>query len=300
MKIGFIGLGKMGLNLSLNMLEKNHEVIGYDLDKKAREKAHNEGLEVVDSLEVLIDKLDNQKILYVMVPSGEPTESTLTQLSELLKNKENTIVVDGGNTFYKDTLKHSKMFEKNNIKFLDVGTSGGVDGARQGACLMIGGDKEAYETLRNLFIDITVENGHLYTGEPGSGHYLKMIHNGIEYGMMQAIGEGFEILEASKFDYNFQEVSKVWNHGSVIRSWLMELAEEAFSQDPTLKDITGEVDSSGEGQWTVESALENRVPAPVITASVYARYRSKQKDTFTGKVVASLRNGFGGHQVYEK
>lgn len=300
MKIGIVGLGKMGLNLALNMQDNDFEVIGFDVIASVREEAEANNIKTVDSLEALVDCLDDKKILFVMVPSGPPTVSTLNNIKELLLDYPKSIVIDGGNTNYKMSVQHYAMFKKSNIHFMDCGTSGGMSGARNGACLMVGGDKEAFDVVSDLLEKITVENGLLFTGTPGSGHYLKMIHNGIEYGMMQAIGEGFEILEACEFDYDFVEVSRVWNHGSVIRSWLVELAHEAFIEDPKLKNITGEVDASGEGEWTVESAIEHKVPIPVISASVFARYRSKQHDTYTGKVVAALRNGFGGHSVYKK
>lgn len=297
MKIGIVGLGKMGLNLALNIQDNGYDVVGYDVVDVMREAATKSGIHTVKSLETLVE---DRNVFLVMVPSGQPTEDALSRLNELLKNKDGSIVIDGGNTNYKRSIVHFDMFKENGIRFLDVGTSGGVSGARYGACLMIGGDAEAYDYLKEFFEKITVENGHLYTGKPGSGHYLKMVHNGVEYGMMQAIGEGFELLGASEFDYDFRDVSKVWNHGSVVRSWLMELAYDAFVEDPNLDAITGEVDASGEGEWTVASALEHKVPIPVITASVFARYRSKQKDTYTGKVVSALRSGFGGHAVYKK
>lgn len=300
MKIGIIGLGKMGLNLALNIKDNGFDVIGFDVVESVRDEANKKGIETLESLEDVVNDLSDRKILFVMVPSGDPTRSTLEKLSDLLVDYPNSIVVDGGNTNYKMTIEHHKMFADKNVSFLDCGTSGGVSGARHGACLMVGGDKEAFEYLEHFFAAITVEHGYLYTGAPGSGHYLKMIHNGVEYGMMQAIGEGFEILNACEFEYDFIDVSKVWNHGSVVRSWLVELAHEAFINDPKLDNISGEVDASGEGEWTVESALEHKVPIPVISASVFARYRSKQKDTYTGKVVAALRNGFGGHSVYKK
>lgn len=300
MKIGIVGLGKMGLNLALNMKDQNYDVIGFDVVDAVKQAANEVGIKTFDTLETMIENLEERKVVFVMVPSGDPTETTLSHLNEILKSHPDAIVIDGGNTNYKMSVRHAEMFRENNIKFLDCGTSGGVSGARYGACLMIGGDEEAFDYLEDFFKSITVENGLMYTGKPGSGHYLKMIHNGIEYGMMQAIGEGFEVLNACEYDYNFVDVSKVWNHGSVIRSWLVELAHEAFLNDPKLDDLTGEVDASGEGEWTVESAIEHKVPIPVISASVFARYRSKQKDTYTGKVVAALRNGFGGHSVYKK
>lgn len=300
MNIGVVGLGKMGLNLALNMKDQGYEVFGYDVVPSTRSEAKSQGIKTTETLSEIVECLKERKVLFVMVPSGDPTAETLGELNELLKKHPGSIVIDGGNTNYKMSVGHHNMFNSNEISFLDCGTSGGVSGARYGACLMVGGDEESFSYLEEFFESITVEHGLLYTGKPGSGHYLKMIHNGVEYGMMQAIGEGFEILDACEYEYDFVNVSKVWNNGSVIRSWLVELAHEAFMNDPKLDGLTGEVDASGEGEWTVESAIEHKVPIPVISASVFARYRSKQQDTYTGKVVAALRNGFGGHNVYKK
>ena len=234
-----------------------------------------------------------------MLPAGTPTNSTIEMLSEKLSAGD--ILIDGGNSNYKDNLEQNKLLTEKGIKFFDVGTSGGMAGARQGGNFMIGGDDEkSWTIIEPIFKAISMEEGYLYTGKLGSGHYLKMIHNGIEYGMMQAIAEGFEILEESPFDYDYEAVAKLWNHGSVIRSWLMELAQEQFSKDPKLDQIIGHVQSSGEGKWTVEESLDLGVPAPVIALSLMMRQRSLQEDTMTGKVVAALRNGFGGHDVEQK
>jgi len=210
------------------------------------------------------------------------------------------ILIDGGNSNYKDNLEQNKRLAEKGIKFFDVGTSGGMSGARHGGNFMIGGDKEIWQKIEPLFEALAQKNGYLYTGPLGSGHYLKMIHNGIEYGMMQAIAEGFEILEASPYDYDYEAVAKLWNNGSVIRSWLMELAEEQFAKDPKLDEILGQVQASGEGKWTVEESLDLEVPAPIIALSLMMRNRSLQSDTMTGKVVAALRNGFGGHDLAHK
>ncbi|WHX79777.1 decarboxylating 6-phosphogluconate dehydrogenase [Priestia flexa] len=298
MKLGLVGLGKMGYNLALNLRDHNHNVVAFDLNKEAVTKMNGEGVEAFDSLEQVIEKLPSPKIVWVMVPAGDATEQTLVQLKGLLN--EGDIVIDGGNSNYKESVRRGNDLKEKGIFFFDVGTSGGMEGARNGACTMIGGDKEVFSTIEPLFQDICVENGYLYAGECGSGHYLKMVHNGIEYGMMQAIAEGFEVLKKSQFDYDYEKVARVWNNGSVIRSWLMELTENAFSKDPKLDEIRGVMQSSGEGKWTVEEALDLQAPTPVIALSLMMRYRSLEEDTFTGKVVAALRNEFGGHSTVKK
>lgn len=298
MKIGLIGLGKMGLNLAENMLDNNIEVLAFDVFDKARENAEKYNINTVDSIEQLVKQLDQPRIIWIMVPAGAPTNDTIGQLSNLLS--KNDIVIDGGNTYYQDSLHHNQVPSKAGIYFFDVGTSGGMSGARHGGNFMIGGDKDKFGEIEPLFKAIAEKDGYLYTGQAGSGHYLKMVHNGIEYGMMQAIGEGFEVLSKSEFDYDNEAVAKVWNHGSVVRSWLMELAQSAFSNDPNLDEIKGVMHSSGEGAWTVEEAIRLHVPTPVISSSLMMRYRSEEDDTMTGKVVSALRNGFGGHKVDHK
>ncbi|WP_018665210.1 phosphogluconate dehydrogenase (NAD(+)-dependent, decarboxylating) [Heyndrickxia acidiproducens] len=297
MEIGMIGLGKMGLNLARNMLDHQINVKAYDISEETVRRAASldSRANYYTSLEKFIRGLETPRKVWVMVPSGKPTEETIHRLSKLLSPGD--IVMDGGNTRYTDSLRHYEMLREKGIAFLDVGTSGGMDGARNGACLMIGGDKSAYDVMEPLFKKITVKDGCLYTGKPGSGHFLKMVHNGIEYGMMEALAEGYEILEKSPFEYDNHAVAKVWSHGSVIRSWLVELLENAFAKDAHLNEISGIVESSGEGKWTVESALDLKASAPVITLALMMRYRSLEKDTFTGKVVAALRNEFGGHAV---
>ncbi|GAA0362523.1 phosphogluconate dehydrogenase (NAD(+)-dependent, decarboxylating) [Bacillus horti] len=298
MKLGMIGLGKMGLNLTLNLLEHQHEVVAYDVSKEAVQQVSEQGAQGVYSIEELVGQLPSPKVVWVMVPAGEITEGVLEQLYGQLTAGD--IVIDGGNSNYKLSVSRYKKFQEKDIHFFDVGTSGGMEGARHGACTMIGGDADVFPTIEPIFKDISVENGYLYAGEAGSGHYLKMVHNGIEYGMMQAIAEGFDILSKSPYEYNYEHVAKVWNNGSVIRSWLMELTENAFSKDAKLDEIKGIMHSSGEGKWTVEESLDLGVAAPVITLSLLMRYRSQEDDTFTGKVVAALRNEFGGHAVEKK
>lgn len=301
MKFGMIGLGKMGMNLVKNAVDHEIEVVAYDLNTKAVEEAkdYSDKITAVSTIENLLTELPASKIVWLMLPAGTPTNSTIEMLSEKLSAGD--ILIDGGNSNYKDNLEQNKLLTEKGIKFFDVGTSGGMAGARQGGNFMIGGDDEkSWTIIEPIFKAISMEDGYLYTGKLGSGHYLKMIHNGIEYGMMQAIAEGFEILEESPFDYDYESVTKLWNHGSVIRSWLMELAQEQFSKDPKLDQIIGHVQSSGEGKWTVEESLNLGVPAPVIALSLMMRQRSLQEDTMTGKVVAALRNGFGGHDVEQK
>lgn len=298
MQIGMIGLGKMGLNLMMNLRDHGVDVMGYDVNPVMRQSAIESGLTVYDDLNEFTQAFDDRKIIWVMVPAGKITDSVIHQVSHLCQAGD--IIIDGGNSFYQDSLKNAQQLKEMGIHFLDCGTSGGTSGARNGACLMVGGEEEVFNVLKDVLQAISVENGCLYAGKAGSGHYLKMVHNGIEYGMMQAIGEGFEVLEASEFDFDFEKVARVWNNGSVIRSWLVELVQESFKNDPKLEMITGASDSSGEAQWTVEQALQLKVPTPVISLSLMMRYRSKQNDTFAGKVVSALRNAFGGHSVTKK
>lgn len=294
MQIGLIGLGKMGYNLALNLSDHGHNVVGTDAgDVEATSK-----FEIVPTLEDVVNSLAAPRVVWTMVPAGDITEAVLAELLEKLEPGD--IVIDGGNSNYKLSIARAEQFSEKGIAFFDCGTSGGTEGARNGACTMVGGDVDAWPVIEPIFKDLSVENGYLYTGPAGSGHFLKMIHNGIEYGMMQAIAEGFDILEKSPFDYDYEQVARVWNHGSVVRSWLMELTENAFSKDAKLDDIRGVMHSSGEGKWTVETALELQAAAPVIALSLMMRYRSLEDDTFSGKVVAALRNEFGGHAVVKK
>ncbi len=299
MKIGLIGLGKMGYNLSLNLMDNHHEVVAYDVNKEAVEKLANEGATGAFAVEELVNELPHSpKVVWIMVPAGEVTENVITELKELLS--EGDIIIDGGNSNYKESVRRAQDLQEKGIYFFDVGTSGGMEGARNGACTMIGGNAEVFRTIEPVFNDICVENGFMYAGKSGSGHFLKMVHNGVEYGMMQSIAEGFEVLEKSQFDFDYEAVARVWNNGSVVRSWLMELTENAFSKDPKLDSIKGVMQSSGEGKWTVETALDLQTATPVIALSLMMRYRSLEEDTFTGKVVAALRNEFGGHGVVNK
>jgi 6-phosphogluconate dehydrogenase len=298
MEIGLVGLGKMGFNLGLNFLDHGHTVAATDVNEEPVKEISSHGAVPASSLEELVGRLEAPRVVWMMVPAGDITTGVIEELSTLLEDGD--ILIDGGNSNYEETLKRAETLAEKGISFVDVGTSGGVEGARHGACMMVGGSEEAVKKLEPVFRDVTIENGYLHAGAAGSGHFLKMIHNGIEYGMMQSIAEGFDILEKSPFDYDYEKVAQVWNHGSVIRSWLMELTQEAFRKDPALSNIRGIMHSSGEGKWTVETALNLQTPAPVIALSLMMRYRSLEEDTFTGKVVAALRNEFGGHEVVKK
>ncbi|MGG0217729.1 phosphogluconate dehydrogenase (NAD(+)-dependent, decarboxylating) [Bacillus mycoides] len=297
MQVGLIGLGKMGLNLGKNLIDHKHEVAAFDLNTSAVEEMKEYGATGVASLNELVQSLQSPRILWVMVPHAV-VDSVINEVTPLLSKGD--ILIEAGNSHYKESIRRYEQLKKDGIHFMDAGTSGGMEGARNGACYMIGGDQEAWEIVEPIFRDTAVENGYLYAGKAGSGHFLKMVHNGIEYGMMAAIGEGFEILEKSEFDYDYEKVSRVWNNGSVIRSWLMELTENAFSKDAKLDEIKGVMHSSGEGKWTVETALDLQTATPVIAMALLMRYRSLDNDTFTGKVVAALRNEFGGHAVEKK
>lgn len=295
MKIGMIGLGKMGYNLVQNLLGSGHEVVVNDVNPEPGQQLAKLGAEFASSIEEVAAKLTAPRVVWLMVPAGNIVDQVIDRLAPVLEAGD--IVIDGGNSHYKESIARAERLRTQGVHFFDVGTSGGTSGAAQGGCFMIGGDREKFSVIEPLFQAIAVDNGYLYAGKNGSGHFLKMVHNGIEYGMMQAIAEGFEVLSKSDFDYNYEDVARVWSNGSVIRSWLMELTENAFSKDPQLDGIRGVMQSSGEGKWTVETALDLEASTPVIALSLLMRYRSLETDTFHGKVVAALRNEFGGHAV---
>ncbi len=299
MQIGLIGLGKMGFNIALNLRNHGHSVVAHDVSAELTARiSTEEGIDTGDSLESLCRKLQGRRVIWLMVPAGEIVDEVLNALTPHLSPGD--IVIDGGNSNFNDTLRRYTVLKGMEIDFLDCGTSGGTSGALNGACTMIGGEREVYDYCKTVFDDISLPGGTLYVGAPGAGHFTKMVHNGIEYGMMQAIAEGFEVLEHSQYDIDYHKVAQLWNHGSVVRSWLMELTANAFSKDPHLDSIRGVMHSSGEGKWTLETALDLGVPTPVIALSLMMRYRSQQADTFSGKVVAALRNEFGGHAVERK
>ncbi|ADL08625.1 phosphogluconate dehydrogenase (NAD(+)-dependent, decarboxylating) [Thermosediminibacter oceani] len=296
MEIGLIGIGKMGYNLTLNLLSKGYTTVIYDIDKEKLKGLDKKGAIFAESIQDLVSKLNKTRKIFLLLPAGEPTNNVINELVKYLD--ENDIIIDGGNSHYKDSIAKYEMLKRLNINFLDCGISGGVSGALNGICAMVGGDKDVFETCEKIFKDISVEDGYLYTGRAGSGHFCKMVHNAIEYGMMQSIAEGFEMLYKSEFDFKLDKVAKVWNHGSVIRSWLIELLYDALSKDNKLTNIKGIMKSTGEAQWAVETALEKGIPVPIIALSLFMRYRSLENDTFSGKIVAVLRNQFGGHELY--
>ncbi len=298
MKVGLIGLGKMGYNLALNMRDHKHNVIAYNRSHDKTKSIEGVGIKGAYSIQELCLSFEEQRIIWMMIPSGETVDNMIDELLEFLKPGD--ILIDGGNSFYKDTIRRSEKLKTVGIHYVDVGTSGGIEGARNGACTMVGGEPEIIDNLGSLFKDISVENGYSYIGEPGSGHYVKMVHNAIEYGMMQAIGEGFELLAASPYDIDFEDVAKVWSNGSIIEGLLMRSVLSAFEKSGKLEDIQGVVDSSGEGQWAVEEALRLKVSMPVISNALFARFKSVDTEKFSERVVAAMRNEFGGHATHKK
>ena len=296
-KVGIIGLGRMGYNLSLNMIDHEIEVHAYD--KLVNEEIkNNQKILFYESIEKMIISLSTPRIIWLMVPAGEITETVIEELTKHLS--PNDIIIDGGNSKYIDTIRRYNMLKSKQINLIDCGTSGGTEGARHGASLMVGGEKDVYEKIKWLFKALATDDGYAYMGKSGSGHFVKMVHNGIEYGMMQAIGEGFDLLKSSDFDLNFEDISKVWAHGSIIEGLLMNTIYRALQKDNNLDKIIGRVDDSGEGQWTVEAALKYKVSIPVITQALFSRYKSRDDERFSEKVISAMRFEFGGHKVYKK
>ena len=296
MQIGFVGLGRMGMNMVQRMLEGKHEVIVYNRTPEKVKQAEELGAVASDSIEGLINKLQSPCIVWLMVSAGNATDDIIKETASFLK--EGDILIDGGNSFYKDSVKRAEILKEQGIYFLDIGTSGGIWGLTRGYCMMIGGKKEIFERVEPILKTLAPKDGYAHVGPSGAGHFVKMIHNGIEYAMLQSYAEGFEILKARKdFDLDLKQISELWNHGSVIESWLLELAGYAFDKDPKLDSIKGYVEDTGEGRWTVAEAIEQDVTAPLITLSLLERFRSRQDDSFSAKVIAALRNEFGGHAV---
>lgn len=300
MQIGLIGLGRMGMNMARRLLRGGHEVVAYNRTSERVDEIVKEGAKGAYSLEDLVKTLRSPRILWFMLPAGGPVDVHINRLRPLLN--EGDIIIDGGNSYYKDDMRRAEELKSSGIHYIDVGVSGGIWGLEIGYCLMIGGEKELFEYLDPIFRTLAPKDGYLYCGKTGAGHFVKMIHNGIEYGMMAAYGEGFEILKASPYGehMNFAEIAHLWNQGSVVRSWLLELAESAFKRDRDLSGIKGYVEDSGEGRWTVQQAIESAVPAPVITAALFQRFRSREAESFSDKVLAALRHEFGGHEVQRK
>jgi len=297
MQIAMVGLGRMGMNMAKSLLKGGHEVIAYNRTPEKTDQIATEGAIAAYSLKEVVEKLSPPRVVWIMLPAGPAVDDHLIQLREFLSSDD--IIIDGGNTYYKDDIRRAQSLEETGIHFVDAGVSGGIWGLKVGYCLMVGGEKDTCRYLEPLFKTLAPEEGYLYCGDTGAGHFVKMVHNGIEYGMMQAYGEGFQILEASPYadSLNYGEIAHLWNQGSVIRSWLLELAESAFSKSGKLSDITGYVEDSGEGRWTVQQAIETGVSAPVIALSLMRRFRSQEENSFSDKVVAALRREFGGHAV---
>jgi len=298
MKLGFIGLGKMGGFMIQRLMKDEHEVVVFDLSKEAVSKASEEGAIPSESLEDFVSKLPERKIVWFMVPAGKPVDMTIDTLQTLLK--ANDIIIDGGNSFWKDTQARAERLKEKNIHYLDCGVSGGVWGLENGYSLMSGGEKEPTEYVYPIYKTLAPKHGYTYCGESGTGHFVKMVHNGIEYGMMQSYAEGLEILEKSPFNLDLKSVANGWRFSSVIRSWLLDLIVNALEDDPKLEKIKDYVPDSGEGRWTAQAAIEFGVPAHVITSSLYNRFQSQQEESFAMKVLSALRNQFGGHAVKMK
>jgi 6-phosphogluconate dehydrogenase len=296
MRVAMIGLGKMGGNMTARLLAKGHEVVAYDRAPDAVARAAALGAKSADGLKSVIAQLSAPRVVWIMVPAGAPVDETIASLLDGLTRGD--VIIDGGNSRYHDTLRRSRELSARGIDFVDAGTSGGIWGKDNGYCLMVGGSERAVQLCEPLFTALAQDGGYAHVGPSGAGHYVKMVHNGIEYGMLQAYAEGFEILHASRdFKLDLHQIAAVWNHGSVVRSWLNELAELAFARDASLSALRGYVEDSGEGRWTVQEATDLNVPAPVIALSLIMRLRSRQEDSFGAKVIAALRNEFGGHAV---
>ncbi len=295
MQLGMIGLGKMGANMTTRLQRGGHQVVAYDRDAAAIQRSAADGATGASSLADLVSKLTPPRAVWIMVPAGPPTDSTVDALLGLLEPGD--AIIDGGNSRWTDGKDRYARCKAKGVSFIDAGTSGGVWGLANGYCLMVGGDDDAVKRVEPIFLTLAPKDGYAHVGPSGAGHFSKMVHNGIEYGMLAAYGEGFEILEKSEYTYDLHQLSELWLHGSVVRSWLLELAELAFRDDPKLADVKGWVADSGEGRWTVQAAIDENVPAPVITMSLLSRFVSRQDESFSAKVIAALRNQFGGHAI---
>ncbi len=296
MRLAMVGLGRMGGNMPRRLLRDGHEVVAWDRSADAVTELASQGAEGAKDLADLVSRLKTPRLVWLMVPSGAPVDQTIEQLLPGLSRGD--IVIDGGNSNFHDTMRRGTALQQRGIEFVDAGTSGGIWGLELGYCLMVGGSKAAVTRAEPVFRSLAPEGGYAHVGPTGAGHYVKMVHNGIEYGMLQAYAEGYEILHQSKdFELDLHQIAAVWNHGSVVRSWLNELAERAFGESGDHAGIRGYVEDSGEGRWTVQEAIDLSVPAPVITLSLLMRFASRQDESFSAKVIAALRHQFGGHAV---
>jgi 6-phosphogluconate dehydrogenase len=295
MQLGLVGLGRMGSGMTLRLLQGGHQVIVYDRLPEAGVVLAGKGATATGSLEDLGQKLKAPRAVWLMIPAGPPVDDAIQRLSGTLSPGD--IIIDGGNSNYKDSMRRAEELRSQQIEFLDVGVSGGIWGLKVGFNLMAGGNEAVFKQVEPIFKTLAPPDGYAYVGPSGAGHYAKMVHNGIEYAMLQSYAEGFEILKAAPFGFDLLQLARLWNHGSVIRSWLLELAQDAFAHDPDLSHIRGYVDDSGEGRWTLQEAIDHAVPAPALAMSLFMRFRSRQDDSFSDKVIAALRNEFGGHPV---
>ena len=295
MRLGMVGLGRMGGNMTTRLVRAGHEVVGYARNEASRRAAAAEGAETADSLEGLVAALDPPRVVWSMVPSGDPTEQVIRDLGDLLEQGD--LICDGGNSNFTESVRRAGELTARGIGFIDAGVSGGIWGLTEGYCMMLGGSEEGIGRLRPALDALAPPEGWAHVGTHGAGHFVKMVHNGIEYGILQAYGEGFEILKASVFDLDLRQVAEVWRRGSVVRSWLLDLLASALEKDPGLETVAGYVEDSGEGRWTVLTAIDEDVPAPVTALSLFARFASRQEESFSAKVIAALRREFGGHAV---
>ena len=295
MQIGFIGLGRMGLNMVTRLQRGGHAVVAYDRSADAVARAEAAGAKGVSTLETLVEELSPPRAVWVMVPSGEPTESTVSALGRLLSAGD--AIIDGGNTNFHDDVRRAQALGAKRLEYVDAGTSGGIWGLQEGYCLMVGGKADVCKWLEPIFLTLAPPNGYLHVGDSGSGHYVKMVHNAIEYGLMQAYAEGFELMHESEFKIDLGAVAGLWNHGSVVRSWLLELTARALAEDADLSGLEGYVEDSGEGRWTLHEAIDRGVPLPVTSAALFTRFRSRSDNPFSERMLAALRNQFGGHAV---
>ena len=297
MRLAMIGLGRMGMNMARRLLQGGHQVVAYNRtpDKVAQIVA--EGAEGAASIQDLVTRLAPPRIVWLMLPAGSIVDEHIATLTPLLAPGD--IIIEGGNSRFTDDIRRAEALKQQSIHYLDAGVSGGIWGLQVGYCTMVGGDEAVFDRLRPIFTTLAPADGFLYCGPAGAGHFVKMIHNGIEYGMMQAYGEGFALLEASPYrdHFDYQQIARLWNQGSVVRSWLLELLERSFAGDPRLDNLTGYVDDSGEGRWTVEQAVSSGVAAPVIALSLFSRFQSRDDNSFANRVLAALRQEFGGHAV---
>ena len=295
MRIGMVGLGRMGGNMAIRLIRQGHDVVGYTRSEGTRAEAREQGVESVETLEELVRSMEPPRAVWCMVPAGPPTESTVARLAELCA--EGDLVVDGGNSNFHDSIRRGASLKERGLAFVDAGVSGGIWGLKEGYCLMVGGEADAVRRLEPAFVALAPERGWAHVGPSGAGHFVKMVHNGIEYGLLQAYGEGLEILRASDFPFDLHQVAEVWRRGSVVRSWLLDLLAGVLEREPALESVKGYVEDSGEGRWTVLAAIDEDVPAPVTTLSLFSRFASRQEESFAARVVAALRREFGGHAI---